>query len=466
MAGKGNTGLISKKAKAKSAKGDMSRFPSISSVLEDERVKPLVESWSFAFVSSELKKIAAALKRAAAKGGAVPSKEELLSLLEERFVLYGRDLIQPVINCTGVILHTNLGRAPISSEIYETLVDAVAGYSNLEFDLAEGKRSQRGRMPGRIMAALAGAEAGMAVNNNAAAVYLIVANLAGPGKEVIISRGQLVQIGGGFRIHEIIERSGAILREVGTTNKTTLSDYQRAIGKNTGLMLVVHKSNFVQKGFTEEPEASRIVEMAQARKIPVCYDLGSGLIDTGGFPGNLDEPTVFSAMRSGADVVCFSGDKLLGGPQAGLIIGREKIIGALLKDPLYRAFRLDKLTIGLLEQTLLRHLRGEPLPCWEMASRPVDELMRKAEEIASAVGKESVSPTKLKSSFGGGSIPEFEFDSFGLKIKGNAVTLSDRLRRLRPAIVCRTASDGVLLDLRTVFPEQYPTLIDALRLCL
>jgi L-seryl-tRNA(Ser) seleniumtransferase len=441
-------------------------FPSISSILEDAALKPLIEKWSFPFVSAEIKRIASAWKKRSLSDSKIPSPDDIISQTHDTFHRYERELIQPVINATGVILHTNLGRAPVSPDAYEDLIDAVTGYSNLEFDLIEGKRSNRSRMIGRLSAALSGAESGMAINNNAAAVYLIVANMAGAGREVIISRGQLVQIGGGFRIPEIIERSGAILKEIGTTNKTNLSDYQKAINKNTGLILIVHKSNFVQKGFTDEPEPSRIAELAKSRKIPVCYDLGSGLIGKNGFTGNISEPAAWEAVHTGADLVCFSGDKLLGGPQAGLIVGRERLISTLLKDPLYRAFRLDKLTIGLLERALLSHLRGQPLPCWEMASFPVDELKHVTEEIVSTLASPKVSGVDLKSSFGGGSLPEYEFPSFGLKVSGDPVVLSKKLLHFSTPIVCRSASGGVLIDMRTVMPEQINILIDAIRSCL
>jgi L-seryl-tRNA(Ser) seleniumtransferase len=464
MADKSDQGKVAKKKKID--KPSMRNFPSVSSILEDDRIKCLNEYWSFTFVAFEVKKLTAARKRKAISENRVPSKDDLVQEIESLFDKYRKELIQPVINGTGMILHTNLGRAPISATIYEGLLDAVTGYSNLEFDLNIGKRSNRSRMIGRLLAVLSGAESGMAVNNNAAAVYLAVANLAGAGKEVIISRGQLVQIGGGFRIPEIIERSGSVLREIGTTNKTSLADYMKAINKKTGLVLIVHKSNFVQRGFTEEPETARIVELAKSKKVAVCYDLGSGLINNGEIPGQADEPTVFSAVRSGADLVCFSGDKLLGGPQAGLLVGKEKLISKLLKDPLYRAFRLDKLTIGLLENTLLGHLREIPLPCWEMASQSLGQLKLKADEIIGSVNNSLVTTTSLKSSFGGGSLPEFEFDSIGIKITGDPLILAKKLLNYSPPVVCRTVSNGILIDLRTVMPEYYQILTDIIKSCL
>jgi len=444
----------------------MREFPSVSSILEDESIGPLIREWSFPFVSHELKRLIPELKRQSISDSFIPGKDEVISRLLSIFDGYRRDLMQPVINGTGVILHTNLGRAPLSSTAYEDLLETVTGYSNLEFDLLEGKRSSRSRVVGRMLAALSGAESGMAVNNNAAAVYLIVANLAGNGRQVIISRGQLIQIGGGFRIPEIIERSGAILREVGTTNKTALGDYRKAITKNTSLVLIVHKSNFVQRGFTEEPEPAEIAKLAHSKNIPICYDLGSGLIFKGGLGGQLDEPSVPTAVRTGADLVCFSGDKLLAGPQSGLIAGKEKLIGRLIKDPLYRTFRLDKLTIGLLEKTLLAYLRGTPLPAWELANTPIDLLKAKADEVVEAINNPAATPTPLKSSFGGGSLPEYEFDSFGIRIAGDPMDLSRRLLRYSTPVVCRNVSNAVLIDLRTVMPECYSTLIDAIRSCL
>jgi len=441
-------------------------FPSISSVLEDERLKPLIEKWSFPFVSAETKRIAGGSKKRIARGMEVPSKDDLIAETGRYFAKIESDMLRPVINGTGVILHTNLGRAPLDPEIYEDLKDAVCGYSNLEFDIDENKRSKRGTVVGRLIAAVSGAEAGMIVNNNASSVYLIVANLAA-GKEVVISRGQLVQIGGGFRIPEIIERSGAKLKEIGTTNKTAPGDYNRAINKNTGLILIVHKSNFVQKGFTEEPEPSKIVEIAGKKRIPVCFDLGSGLLSIDRQKSFSDEPDVQSAVRSGADLVCFSGDKLLGGPQAGLITGRQKMIDSLLKDPLYRVVRPDKLTIGLMEKTLLKYAGGKGNNfSRDLASKSVDDLEKRAERIVSEIKNPDVQPSAMRSSFGGGSLPDHDFASYGLKIGGDSAGLSRKLRDSTVPVIVRTTPSGILIDLRTVLPEQDNTLIAAIRSCL
>jgi L-seryl-tRNA(Ser) seleniumtransferase len=444
----------------------LSEFPSISSVLESERLKPLIDSWSFQFVSSEIKAIAANMKKRAVREKALPTIDDVVTEALALFSQYEKDLIKPVINGTGVILHTNLGRAPIESEHYDLMKDIACGYSNLEFDIKANKRSKRGAMVGRLLAAYSVAQAGLIVNNNASSVYMIVANMA-EGKDVVISRGQLVQIGGGFRIPDIIERSGARLKEIGTTNKTSLSDYNRAINKNTGLVLIVHKSNFIQRGFTDEPEPSRIVELARKKKIPVCFDLGSGLPSLENIELPESEPDIIRAVRTGADLVCFSGDKLLGGPQAGLIVGKKKYISSLRNDPLYRVVRPDKLTIGLMERTLLGYLtrRGEN-PCWHLAAIPVETLKTRAESIVRELNNKNVTITELKSSFGGGSLPEYEYDSYGIKINGKASSLSSKLRSFSPPVITRSISSGVLIDLRTVLPHQDRILTEAIKTCL
>lgn len=449
-----------------SKKLKLSEFPSISSILESDELKPLIEKWSFPFVSAEVKAIAADMKKKAAKKNALPGLDDVVSEALALFRQYENDLIKPVINGTGVILHTNLGRAPIRREYYDRMKDIACGYSNLEFDINSNKRSKRGAMVGRILAAYCGAEAGLIVNNNASCVYMVVANMA-EGRDVVISRGQLVQIGGGFRIPDIIERSGANLKEIGTTNKTTISDYNKAINKNTALILIVHKSNFIQRGFTEEPEPSRIVELAKKKKIPACFDLGSGLPALDNLKLPESEPDIIRAVRTGADLVCFSGDKLLGGPQAGLIVGKKKYISSLRKDPLYRVVRPDKLTIGLMEKTLLGYLnKKHENPCWELAAISAASLKIRAESIIGEINNSNVTACSLKSSFGGGSLPEYEYDSYGIKINGKPTSLSSKLRSFSIPVITRSAPSGVLIDLRTVFPDQDIILAEAIKTCL
>jgi L-seryl-tRNA(Ser) seleniumtransferase len=448
-----------------SKKLKLSDFPSISSILESNRLKQLIERWSFSFVSAEGKAVAAQMKKQAVRKNVMPGLDDIVSEVLTVFRQYENDLIKPVINGTGVILHTNLGRAPIGREYFERMKEIACGYSNLEFDIGSNKRSKRGAMVGRILAAFCGAEAGLIVNNNASCVYMVVANLA-EGRDVVISRGQLVQIGGGFRIPDIIIRSGAKLKEIGTTNKTTISDYNKAINKNTGLVLIVHKSNFIQRGFTEEPEPSRIVELAKKKKIPVCFDLGSGLPPMESIKLPESEPDIISAVRTGADLVCFSGDKLLGGPQAGLIVGKKKYISFLRKDPLYRIVRPDKLTIGLMEKTLLGYLnKKDENPCWEMANISSDSLKKRAELIVQRVNDHNVKTTVLRSSFGGGSLPEYEYDSYGIKIEGKPTSISSKLRLFSPPVISRSISSGILIDLRTVLPDQDKILVEAIKAC-
>src|SRR5712691_8076483 len=304
--------------------------------------------------------------------------------------------IQPLINGTGIVIHTNLGRAPLPQGAGEVLRNVASSYNNLELDLATGDRGDRAGYLERALAVLCQAEAAAIVNNCAAALVLIVRHFVQRKDEVIISRGELVQIGGGFRIGEILEASGAKLREVGTTNKTSLADYARAIGRQTALILKVHRSNFFMDGFVESPPAERIAALARKARVPFAEDLGSGaVIETESVPGLEHEPTPSEVLRRGADLVCFSGDKLLGGPQAGIIAGKAKLIAALKREPLFRALRCDKLILAALETTVDLHLGmcsgdGAPpaagIPVHEMLRLPNDELRARAENIIAALG--------------------------------------------------------------------------------
>jgi len=426
----------------------------------------LVESWSFEFLSQEVKKSAALVKKRGLISNRNEASEEIIKSVLAAFARHKADAFQYVINGSGVILHTNLGRAPISNSYWEIIKNGVTGYSNLEFDISDGARSKRGRLAHKMLALLAGAEDGLIVNNNAAAVFMAVANMS-RRKEVIISRGQLVQIGGGFRIPEIIERTGSKMKEVGTTNKTALNDYKKSINRQTGLILVVHKSNFAQRGFVEEPDISGIVKIAKNAKIPVCYDIGSGLLSSDLLQEPHDEPDIKTAVRTGADIVCFSGDKLLGGPQCGLLVGKRKFISAMTADPLYRTFRPDKIAIGLMEMVIRDYLAGNhSLPIWMLAKTSSDTLKARAQHIIMACGSKNLSLVSTKSSFGGGSLPEYEIDSAGIFVEGESKIISEKLRKYDPPIIARITSKGVTIDLRTVFPNQDDILIAALKKCL
>jgi L-seryl-tRNA(Ser) seleniumtransferase len=422
--------------------------------------------WSFAYVSFETKKVVTEARKQARKSKKIPTADMLAAEVIKSFEYKNTTLIKPVINATGVALHTNLGRAPLSDDLVKTVNANCVSYCNLEFDLESGKRSKRGTLAGEIAAVISGAEAGVIVNNNAAAVLLTV-NCFGKDKEVLISRSELIQIGGGFRIPEMITASGAILKEVGTTNRTVISDYSRRIGKNTGLILKVHKSNFDIVGFTDEASPADLAVLARKKRIPILYDLGSGMIDSFGLAEFKAEPSVISAMKSKADMVCFSGDKLLGGPQAGIIVGRRKYIDKLRKHPLYRPLRPDKFTLSAIEQTLLAYLvHPEKIKLNTIFKQGIEKLKIRAENICSKLNLDYIKPTSLKSTAGGGSTPNISYSGYGIVIKKHTGDLDSKLRQYDPPIIMRKGKGKAMIDLTTVLPNQDKILIEALKLCL
>ena len=400
-------------------------------------------------------------------GGPAPSLEELAGRAKNHLWQRDRTFLQPVINATGVLIHTNLGRVPLGDEQVEAVRKVAAGYSNLEYDVATGKRGTRYAHATRLICELTGAEAALVVNNNAAAVLLTLSALSA-GKEVIISRGELVEIGGEFRIPDVMAASGTKVVEVGTTNRTHLADYERAITPNTAAILKVHPSNYRVVGFTAAVPARDVARLALGRHICFVHDLGSGLIEDPGFA--VDEPLVRSAFEDGADLVTFSGDKLLGGPQAGIVAGRAKLIDKLAHHPLLRALRPDKMTLAALEATLDLHLRGQAtsLPLWHMASTSLEELEGRATGLARALEKQlgqgtKVEVTPLSSVAGGGSLPGLELPSFGLTISDGERSSAELQRRLRygtPPVIGRVEEDRLVLDLRTVPPDQDATLLE------
>ena len=376
--------------------------------------------------------------------------------------------LRPVINATGVIVHTNLGRAPLAASAARRVAEIAQGYSNLEYDLDEGRRSARDVHAEALLGRLTGAEAAVVVNNNAAAVLIMLSALA-TGREVIISRGELVEIGGGFRIPDVMLQSGALLREVGTTNKTRVADYAAAIGERSALILRVHPSNFRIEGFTERPELEDLVTLGRRFKVPVAEDLGSGnFMDWG---AAVDEPVVRSSVDTGADVVCFSGDKLLGGPQAGIIVGRRDILGRIQTHPLMRALRVDKMTYAALEATLLEYARGrahETVPVASMialSAAQIEDRARRVAERLRASTRVQVEIIDGVSTIGGGSAPGSKIPTRLLSVSVGAErpdALEARLRHSAPPIIGRIEHDRLLLDLRTVLPEQDQALTDAL----
>lgn len=368
--------------------------------------------------------------------------------------------LRPVINATGVIIHTNLGRAPLAGEAMARVQEIGAGYASIEYDLDEGKRGRRDRHAEPLLRDLTGAGAAIIVNNNAAAVLLMLTALA-QGREVLISRGELVEIGGGFRVPDVMRQSGALLREVGTTNRTRVADYAAAISDRTALILRVHPSNFVIEGFTERPDLRALAALGRQFNVPVVEDIGSGYL--GGIDG-LDEPDVPGSLGAGVDVVTFSGDKLLGGPQAGIIAGRADLVDIMRRHPLMRALRVDKLTYAALEGTLVEIARGRgttAVPVLRMLSASVEDIGTRAEMLVRRLSEAGRNATIVdgSSAIGGGSAPGTRLPTQLVTIEPQAQDTSadDLLRRLRasdPPIIARIEDQRVVLDLRTVAPEQ------------
>ncbi len=379
--------------------------------------------------------------------------------------------LRSVINATGVVIHTNLGRAPLGAHAVESISRVAAGYSNLEFDLDRGTRGHRTAHAAALLQRLTGAEAAAVVNNNAAAVLLTLTALAA-GREVIISRGELVEIGGGFRIPEVLRQSGATLREVGTTNRTRAEDYAAAINDRTALILRVHPSNFRIEGFAERPSLEAVVDVGRRHEVSVVEDLGSGNVsDTLQEDGAIREPTVRASLQSGVSVCCFSGDKLLGGPQAGIIVGERTHIDTLTEHPLMRALRADKLVYAALEATLLDHLSDSApntVPVTRMINTSAAQLTARAQRIVEELtpdGRITITVTEGASAIGGGTTPGVTLPSVVLAIALDGTTpdmLEARLRASTPPVVGRIEQDRVLLDLRTVSPDEDTELVDVL----
>ena len=390
--------------------------------------------------------------RAAIRAGEDPG--DLRERLEAELASARRPALRRVLNATGVIAHTNLGRAPLAAEAIERVTEVARGYSNLEYDLEAGGRGSRQAHVAGILRRLTGAEAALVVNNNAAAVMLALAALA-EGREVLVSRGELIEIGDGFRIPDVLARSGARLIEVGTTNRTRASDYESAIGPDTAVLLRVHQSNFRLVGFTEQPRLEQLARIAQRCELPLVDDLGSGaLVDVG------DEPTARESLAAGADLVCFSGDKLLGGPQAGVVVGRADLVERLRRHPLQRALRADKLTLAALEGTLALYLdAADRIPVLRMLREHVDTVRARAERLAELVGGE-VEETVARA--GGGALPLAEIPSYACAVEEE---LADRLRVGDPPVVAVVRDGRTLLDCRTLSDDEVDEIAQAVKTC-
>lgn len=380
--------------------------------------------------------------------------------------------LRHTINATGVVVHTNLGRSLLAAEAVENLVTIASCYSNLEYDLSVGKRGSRYSSVENLICEISGAESAMVVNNNAGAVLLCLETIA-RNKEVIVSRGELVEIGGSFRVPDVMAKSGGILKEVGTTNRTHLIDYQNAIGQNTGLLLKVHTSNFSVVGFTAEVSLRQLVNLGTEYQLPVMEDLGSGTFIDFSKYGLLKEPTVQESVATGADVITFSGDKLLGGPQAGLIVGKKKIVDRVKKNPLTRALRIDKLTLAALESTLRLHRDEEKavriIPTLRMIMLPLQEIQKRARRLADALknmgdARMHIQLIEGSSKTGGGALPLMELPSLcvGVQIKGiSPNSLEKRMRDHVPPIIGRIERDLFLMDPRTIQEDELSIIEDA-----
>ena len=443
-------------------------LPSVDQLVREIEGRPELDAIPRARLTACVREVLEVERRRALHGGAAEVGADALAQRVVDALARGAFSLRPVINATGVVLHTGLGRALLSPLALERLVLVGAGYSNLEIDLAEKKRGSRYCHVEGLLRRLTGAEDALVVNNNAAAVLLALETLA-RGKEVVVSRGELIEIGGEFRIPDIMLRSGAVLREVGTTNRTHLGDYAAAIGRETALILKVHPSNYRVVGFSAEVSSRELVGLARDRGIPVMEDLGSGSLVDLRDVGLPYEPTVPEVVGTGVDVVTFSGDKLLGGPQAGIVVGRQELLARLKKNPLNRALRIDKLTIAALEATLYAYEAGtarETVPTLQMLIEPAASIRRRAESLlarlpSARVARLGAAVQDDQSQVGGGALPTVELPTAALAVGTAALPaqgLDDRLRRAEPPVMGRIKDDRLLLDCRTVLPEQIPDL--------
>ena len=448
------------------------QIPKVTEFFDLDEITALTARISSVAVTDAIRDILSELRQDILQGrtDAVPSLQELARRVIDRCEAQAIPSLRPVINGTGVILHTNLGRGCLSDQAADAVRDIARGYSTLEYNVEEGRRGSRHDHVGELLCRLTGAEDAMVVNNNAAAVMLILSALA-QGGEVITSRGELVEIGGSFRVPDIMELCGCRLKEVGTTNKTHLYDYERAINEDTRALLKVHTSNYRIVGFTESLPLTDMVALGQRTGLPVVEDLGSGsLVDLEPY-GIHDEPTVQHSIRAGVDVVCFSGDKLLGGPQAGIIVGRKDLIAQMKRHPLARAIRVDKMTLAALQATLSAyhdiHQAETEIPTLAMLSAKPEELLGKAVQLHDLLSQHGVDSQIIPQSgpVGGGSVPTQLLPTYALALPNDKLTpnaLESALRRRERPIIGRIADGRLLLDLRTLFPSDFPYLVETL----
>lgn len=447
-------------------------LPSVSDLLEDEQARRWCAASSRACVVGALRSAVDQARSRILSDGDLDTpidSQLILQLAEENLKERSRASLQPVINATGVVLHTGLGRAPLCDAAVDAIVRGASGYTNLEYDLKTGRRGRRQNHVSELLRDITGAEAATVVNNNAAAMLLVMRALC-EGREVIVSRGQLVEIGGSFRMPDVMAAGGAILREVGTTNRTRIADYESAVGENTGALLRVHHSNFRIVGFTEQASAEQIVHCAHTHELIAVDDLGSGAMFDLTRIGLPTEPFVAQSISAGFDIVCFSGDKLLGGPQAGLILGRGELIDRIESHPLMRTYRLDKLVLLALEATLRHHLDPETaakqIPILAMLSATTETLAERArtleQKLSTALPGEQFFVGSDTGLAGGGSLPGEELETVVIRWRPSLASVESvvtSLRQSSPPVVARVSDDAITLDLRTLRDEDFDPLV-------
>jgi L-seryl-tRNA(Ser) seleniumtransferase len=447
------------------------KIPKVDDILRHGKWKEFTGSYPETVARTGLQLVLDELRESIKEGelSSVPPVADIIDKAHRRAGVLFTPKLKRVVNGTGVIIHTNLGRSLLARAAIEGIMNASFYYSNLEYDLEKGTRGNRYIHCSSLLEKITGAESALVVNNNAGAVILALNTLA-EGREVLISRGELVEIGGSFRIPDVMKKSGALLKEVGTTNRTYGDDYEHAFSGNTGLIMKIHASNFRIRGFSHAPDSEEIVELGRKYNVPTFLDAGSGLI----FPldnlGAHDEPCIPREVAKGFDLVCFSGDKLLGGPQAGILVGKKIYIDAMKKNPLARALRPDKFTLSGLENTLLLYLDEETakrnIPTLQMIHAGQDFLKKRAAHLATQVQNRcrslSVSVVEVSSEVGGGTLPDVTIPSYGIALKPGRVSIREfdrRLRQLEVPVVGRIGKDALLLDMRTVLAEDEPFIV-------
>ncbi len=447
-------------------RSDLRKLPSVNALLQTPDGIDYVEDYGHDLTVAAIRQVLGNIrKKVGAEQGTIPLPELIMQDVLAYLQLWTNPTLEPVINATGVILHTNLGRAPLSTDTINAVQKIVQGYSTLEYDLEEGERGSRYLHAENLLTRITGAEAGLVVNNNASALLLILSALS-YRRRTLISRTQLIEIGGGFRIPDVMTQSGAVLEEIGTTNRVHIEDYQRAIEEEpVKLVMRVHRSNFKLMGFTAEPALEEITAVAHAAGLPVVDDLGSGcFLDTADY-GLAHEMTVMESLAAGSDLVCFSGDKLLGGPQAGIIVGRKVLVDRLRKHPVARAVRADKMALSGLAATLMHYLKGEAerkIPIWQMISMNPDIIRSRAEQWARMLRGSRV--VEGESAVGGGSLPGEMLPTYLVSIPvSQPDQFLKRLRQSRPPIIARVENDNVMVDPRSVLPQQEGALLVGLQ---